>query len=169
METYKNIAAEIAKNASSLFAEREKVQTVYEVAKLNYESAASSYDGVLGKYDASHRVAVLAKAEKDKAQADFDVAPRPCSMPRRKCSRASSGISCCTSRRGSAGSSRGRGTSPRPFLSRGVISRCQNRRFQNLNRTKVNVASTKPQVKRQFVSVFAFSTPEMTPLQVEFA
>lgn len=74
METYKNIAAEIAKNASLLFAEREKVQTAYEVAKLNYESAASSYDGVLGKYDASHRVAVLAKAEKDKAQADFDVA-----------------------------------------------------------------------------------------------
>lgn len=49
----------------------------------------------------------------------------------------------------------------------GLISRCQNRRFRDLNRTKVDIASIKPQVKRQFVSVFAFTTPEMTPFQDE--
>lgn len=74
MEAYKSIAKETGKKALALFAEREQAQAAYEAAKLNCESAASSYDKALVKYDANHRVAVLAKAEKDKAQADFDVA-----------------------------------------------------------------------------------------------
>lgn len=74
MEAYKNVAKEIGKKALALFAEREQAQAAYEAAKLNYESAASRYDKALVKYDANHSFAVFAKAEKDKAQADFDVA-----------------------------------------------------------------------------------------------
>ena len=74
METYKNIAAEIVKNASVLFAEREKVQTACEVAKQKFESAQSSYDDALRKYDANHRISIMANADKAKAQADFEVA-----------------------------------------------------------------------------------------------